>query len=712
MPLVRAGRLWRRGRGVLAIGLAGLAVTALLAAEPAGRELPPVRPRYAPRQPDAAPFPSDDWTVPDRRQRTGRRVALPRPDCRQAPSACDEVRLLDELDGFALAPRLALPFTGPVDPGSVSPRSVFLIHLGAGPPEAVGVERVVWDPATATLYARPDALLEAETRYGLVVTRDLRDVRGRAVRAAPGFARRLVRAGSARSRDPLGELAGGLARRGLTSSDVVVGAAFTTLSVTGFLERVREGLDARPPAPAVVATTDAGAGAVFPRSDLRELWLERQARMAASGPDAIEDLPLPLAALDPTAVATLAVGWYRSPWYLTPERRIEEGPTAAPLPPPRGEAAVPFLVLVPAGSAPPGGWPVVVVGHGYGGDPFTMALLVGGTLARHGLATVAIPAVGHGGGPGSRLRVIRRNGAVVRVPVPGRGADVDGDGRIERVEGLAAVGSAGALGLRDGLRQQVVDLAALVRALRDGLDVDGDGVRDLRADRVGYLGHSLGAIYGTLWTAVDGRVRAAVLNAPGGPVPEIARLAPVFRPLLRRVLARRVPPLLNAGDDFREDLPLAGDPPVSAPAPGAVAVQEFLARAEWLGRRGDPVAWARHLRRAPLGAGPKPVLIQAAFGDSIVPNVTTATLVRAGDLWDATVLVPYDRLAGRIGDEAREAHGFLLRLGAPGLAGALARAAQEQAARFLSGDGNPIWAPDNPGDERLFEVPAHRLGAR
>ena len=73
-------------------------------------------------------------------------------------------------------------------PGSVTARSVFLVRLVAGPAEVTGVDRLVWDPVAFTLYARPDTLLEPETRYGLVVTRDVRDVAGRPVEPSPAFA--------------------------------------------------------------------------------------------------------------------------------------------------------------------------------------------------------------------------------------------------------------------------------------------------------------------------------------------------------------------------------------------------------------------------------------------------------------------------------------------------------------------------------------------
>jgi hypothetical protein len=340
------------------------------------------------------------------------------------------------------------------------------------------------------------------------------------------------------------------------------------------------------------------------------------------------------------------------------------------------------------------------------------ALLVSGSLARHGIATAAISVVGHGGGPESRLLVGLADGRSHTVRVPGRGVDLDGDGQIESTEGLSTLpeGPLATLGLRDGLRQQVVDLMAFVRALGRGLDVDGDGTPDTGQAPITYAGHSLGGIYGTIFLAVDSRVRAGVLVVPGGPLTEIARLSPVFRPLLRDLLARRSPTLLNLTGGFQEDLPMRGDSPVMAPVAGALAIQEFLAHADWLGRRADPVAYARHLRRAPLpGLEPARVLVQWALGDRVVPNPTTAALIRAGELADRTVVVRTDRVARATGAEWADPHGFLLAVRAPGLVGKVAQAAQEQLARFIRDEGEAIWTPTGlspAADAAIFESPA------
>jgi dienelactone hydrolase len=371
---------------------------------------------------------------------------------------------------------------------------------------------------------------------------------------------------------------------------------------------------------------------------------------------------------------------------------------------------VPLVVVLPAGSPPPGGWPVAIVGHGYGGEMFGAAVRLAGTLARRGLATVAVTVVGHGGGPHGRLIATRADGRTVVVHVPGRGLDQDGDGVIGSAEGAgtATAGPVASIGLRDTLRQQAVDVMALVRALRGGLDADGDGRPDTSGTALYYVGQSLGAIYGTLVLAVDPRLPIGVLNVPGAPIVEVARLSPVFRPRLAAALGARTPSLLNRGDDFREDLPGHGRRVVVGPAAGALEIQETLARLAWLGRRGDPLAYARHLRTAPLpGREPKPVLVQFARDDGVVPNPTTSALVRAGQLHAWTTLVRYDRVEGGLPREVAEPHGFLLRVRAPGAAGAVARRAQEQVARFFLSGGAVIWDPDDAGP--VFEVPAGEL---
>ena len=91
-------------------------------------------------------LPSDRLTVPDPGQATGRRIALPPPDCGLDAAGCDEVRLLNELDGWSVNPRIAIRFSGPVALDSVTRASAFIVPLWAEPlPSPVGLTQLVWD---------------------------------------------------------------------------------------------------------------------------------------------------------------------------------------------------------------------------------------------------------------------------------------------------------------------------------------------------------------------------------------------------------------------------------------------------------------------------------------------------------------------------------------------------------------------------------------
>src|SRR5437870_452260 len=142
-----------------------------------------------------SPFPSDSFTVADFSQNTRLRVNLPKPDCTSRRSDCEDVDVINTLDGFSLAPRVSIPFDGAIDVRTVTNDTVFVVRLGdaLGPIQqqgrVIGLTRVVWDPGTLTLFAEPVELLEQHTRYLLVVTRGVRDTNGNAVIAAPGFDR-------------------------------------------------------------------------------------------------------------------------------------------------------------------------------------------------------------------------------------------------------------------------------------------------------------------------------------------------------------------------------------------------------------------------------------------------------------------------------------------------------------------------------------------
>src|SRR5215469_1720068 len=86
-----------------------------------------VHPLFDTRSPLSMPFPSNQFTVRDQLQQTRRRIALPSPNCTNSPSDCEDIRVLNALDGFSLQPRLSIPFDGPIDITSVNSATVFVV---------------------------------------------------------------------------------------------------------------------------------------------------------------------------------------------------------------------------------------------------------------------------------------------------------------------------------------------------------------------------------------------------------------------------------------------------------------------------------------------------------------------------------------------------------------------------------------------------------
>ena len=154
------------------------------------------------RDPERTLFPSDRFTVLDFTQNTFLRVHLPKPDCAAQPIACEDIDVLNTLDGFNPQPRLTIPFSGAIDVASVTSDTVFLVSLGSTVSDqgympagtVVGINQVVWDTFTTTLHIESEALLAQHTRFALIVTSGVRDQGGARVGASEAFRRFPIRA--------------------------------------------------------------------------------------------------------------------------------------------------------------------------------------------------------------------------------------------------------------------------------------------------------------------------------------------------------------------------------------------------------------------------------------------------------------------------------------------------------------------------------------
>jgi hypothetical protein len=622
-----------------------LLAAGLVAAVPSWAQSAPVQVRQG-STPETTVFPNDRFTVPDAAQLTGLRVAMPVPTCTpQTRSICDTVAILNTTDGFDLQPRFFIPFTGDIDVATVTPSTVYV----EGPDGRTGVQELTFDPAQDLLAARTRDQLPEQAKHTLVITRGVRDTAGRSIAAE-------------------------------------VRVPFTTMSGTTELERIRKALDDRSAFRAAGIDGPAAdfdqpnAGDAYPVEPVTTVFpptateLIQRDDQRTTDPAVLTSSTVPNLAL--ARAGCYAFGSFESPQFAREDSTIAPTPTTQT---PRvvGKARLGFALIVPAGLPPAGGWPVAVYGPGFTRSYFD--LFVSADLnAAAGIATIATNPLGHGFGPASRVTVQGPGGATFLSY--GRGRDLTGDGEIEEAEGsqpATAVSNdngAGKVtedpspnqvhGLRGGLIQTTADNLALVRTVQAGIQVPscplGSGSptapAPLATQDIRYYGLSFGGIYGTMLVGTDPLLQRGLLNVPGGPIVDIARLSG-FRPLLGDTLRTSRPSLTNGGpgrDGFTESWPLPHDPPITDPAPGAMDVQRYLSYATWYGRPGGPETYAPLLREEPRN-GAKDVVYQIAFGDNTVPNVTSGNIIRAGDLFDRVTYYRNDRTP----TAGTNPHGFL-----------------------------------------------------
>jgi hypothetical protein len=676
-----------------------------------------------------SPFPSDRFTAFDTQQLTGLRVNMALPNCATRPSDCADLTLLNQLDGFNLQPRLSIPFDGAVDPSTVNSSTVFLITL-PGPglrglefdgfvPKAIGINQIVWDPASLTLFAESNDHLNEDANYALIVTTGVHDAGGNPIAATGDFSAFIHGDGGVDgknadellkryqqalkhtlSNDILGQL-------GLSRGDVAAASVFTTESATATLRSIRDQIKSAASPSVDFNLGSGGAKTVFPLNTVTGLTWNVQALTV--GPLVPTSLNAALGALQvfPGSIGTLAFGKFTGQHWQNANVFIPQVPTTESVPS-QGSEDIFFNLFIPSGPRPTNGWPVAIFGHGFTDSKQGAPFAVASTLAHNGIASIAINVVGHGFGPNSTLTVNQGTTATT-FPEGGRGFDQDGNGQITSAEGSSAfvLSPQGIIGSRDALQQTTADLMQLVRTIQGGIDANGDGLPDLDANRIYYAGQSFGGIYGTIFLGIEPDIRAGVPNVPGGPIIDIVRLSPSFQLLLTQALSVRTPSLLNAGPPifFNDNSPLRDLPPVINTVPGAIAIQTVEDTSRWLAQQGDPVAWAPFIRKNPLpGDLAKSVIVQFARGDKTVPNPTATALIRSGDLKDRATFYRND-IAFPLGLGLNNPHTFLTSLPRP-----IAIEPQIQIGVFFASDGALTIDPDSvgllpPSVPPLFETP-------
>jgi hypothetical protein len=274
--------------------------------------------------------------------------------------------------------------------------------------------------------------------------------------------------------------------------------------------------------------------------------------------------------------------------------------------------------------------------------------------------------------------------------------------------------------MRDCLRQTALDLAQLTRAVRSGIDLDGDGSPDLDANGIFYTGESLGSLYGTIFHAIEPSVRAAAFNVGGGSIVDLARWSPSYHGITAAILGLHQPAVLNKGRDFDENYVLRWQAGKVNTVPGAIAIQNLFEVFEWIDMPGDPIAYAPHLWSSTLPGMPlKPALWQIARGDMTVPNPASSSLIRAANMGEWTWMYRHDTARAVVPSLPVNPHSFLAlflstdgdSIQLPGLQGlAISMAAQQQIAAYFKSGATVIPDPNGLvkllfGGRNIFEVP-------
>lgn len=429
-----------------------------------------------------APFPSDDLLV-------GGVVDLssfPNPD---GVVFVEQVRALGDgvLDGWSTSSAIVFSATEPLDPASLptlsgaftADASVFLVDVDPASPERGRRVPVVVTAPAATPFG-PDyplvvlplqgAPLRPTTRYAAIVTDAVRAASGTSL--APGEAMRALASGDPQGVDEgvAGALSSALVSVeswGTPRGSVVALAVFTTQDPVAQAVRFTE---------AARAYTPLAGG--FSLTDTFDDYCVFEGTM---------DVPV-FQRGDPPFLAE-GGGW-------------SEGASGPEL---QGFETSRVVVTVPRGPQPSGGYPTVVfVRTGGGGD---RPLVDRGVRDADGV--VSIP----GSGPAMALASVGIAGVSIDGPHGGMRNDGGGD------EQFLMFNVANPEALLDNVRQSALELALLPDVI-DNLTLDasacGLGSVSLSTDRLGLMGHSMGATIAPLTLALEPRYAAAVLSGAGG----------------------------------------------------------------------------------------------------------------------------------------------------------------------------------------------------
>jgi hypothetical protein len=422
----------------------------------------------------------------------------------------------DELvEGWGVTSGVLCHFTGPLDPASLPAAplsavwqpgtkapSAFIIDVDPASPErgrtfpmefATRDETGRWtDPNRLMAVPHFGLTRRPLTRYAFVLTRDVRDASGAAL-ATPRWLEWLMAGAPAPDRwggevdpGPYEETADFLASLGLDPVDVAGLALFTTGDPSARLRRVAEWGDAQP----VPGLKDDALS----YNEAYDEYVVLKGRHSA---------PLYQAGERP---------------YLEGGGEIVFGPDGDPVI--QEEQWVRFILSIPKGPMPAGGWPLVIYMHGSGGEwrqmldrgaspvsePGTGPAL---TFAQHGVAGMSFDFPLHG----DRSDPPDTSGLYLYNLFGNPRATVDN-----------FIVSAVELSLRARFAAELtIDPEIAGGQLDPG--AAADGLVRFDPDAIFAMGQSMGSTIGVPWATIDRNVRALMLSGSGGVLVEIAATA-------------------------------------------------------------------------------------------------------------------------------------------------------------------------------------------
>lgn len=491
---------------------------------------------------------------------------LPRDALRPSPRAFFEghAPMLNSLAGFGNFGSFALRFSEPPDPATLDGNVVFAVGSADGSWEPVhAVVESVADPlfgdAQKFMLVRPKRPLPAVRAAILAVRRGVTTASGRPLVRSLDYdrAQKAVNEKEARAAASVDVDGAPFAR---DARDIVFSLGFDLPDPTADLAAVASWIAGAPPVRPQIppkATTPTPVGA-FDAAD---------ADFGVLDPWLLESFfPVPNRdSVGKVVIGRLPTRDLRGSSGLFDPARVAD-PGGAP------ELLIDFVLTVPKGPKPAGGWPTVIGGHGLGGrnallsgkDSFCMSLAE--LFARKGLSCLGIDAVSHG----SRGSIFN----------------------FFSVKELRVA--------RDNFRQTTVDTMFLAR-MAQSVDLDGDSAPDLSPEIL-YFGNSMGGVMGATFLSLDPRTNVGVLNVPGAGLTTI---------------------LLSEDIRDRVGILIAADSGLEYQSPAYVASFPYLRVLAGLAMDpADPANYAARLLA-------KTVLLQEGIGDRTLPNAATAILAEA-----------------------------------------------------------------------------------